>query len=122
MSKKKAKNKTKKKSMHDNEKKLDKTKNQEPTCSGPAYSNQYLISSGGVSSNNFWREIKSWNKLVMYDGGVEEVLLLPPPNESSSTVDNLRWCVVVVAALVWWSKFIVEVVVDNGNVDDPKME
>ena len=38
------------------------------TCNGPVYSNQYLTSSGGVSSNNFLRSLKSFISGSMYDG------------------------------------------------------
>ena len=42
----------------------------ERTCNGPVYSNQYFTSSGGVSSNNFFRAFKSCMMVFMYDGMV----------------------------------------------------
>jgi hypothetical protein len=38
------------------------------TCNGPEYSNQYLISSGGVSSNSFLRATKSSISFFIYEG------------------------------------------------------
>ena len=68
------------------------------TCNGPEYSNQYLISSGGVLVNKSYRFCKSFINAFIYDGDDDDddacSIASCLDSDDGGTCSNRRWSVV----------------------------